>query len=65
MSKMYLRYYIGWVSVCVCMCAPNVFAEDPEGSGVEQQPRDEEQQVEVGVHLLHALFPAGHVVFAL
>lgn len=46
----------------MCVCVPNVSAEDPESSGVEQQPGDEEQQVEVGVHLLHALIPAGHVV---
>lgn len=36
-------------------------AEDPEGRGVEQQPGDEEQQVEVGVHLVHALLPTAHV----
>ena len=46
------------------MCVPYMSAEDPESSGVEQQARDEEQQVEIGVHRLHALFPEGHVVVA-
>lgn len=40
---------------------PSVSAEDPERRGVQQQPRDEEQQVEVGVHLIHLLFPVAHV----
>lgn len=39
------------------MYLPNVFAKDPEGCGVEQQPRDEEQQVEDSVHFLHAIVP--------
>lgn len=41
---------------------PDVSAEHPESGGVEQQPGDEEQQVEVAVHFIHALIPAGHVV---
>lgn len=42
--------------------APDVSAEHPERRGVEQEPRDEEQQIEIGVHLLHTLFPVGQVV---
>lgn len=34
-------------------CVPNMSAEDPESNSVEQQPGDEEQEIEVGVHLLH------------
>ena len=37
-------------------------AEKPQSGGVEQQPWDEEQQVEVEVHRIHALIPAGHIV---
>ncbi len=51
--------------MCVFGCVPNMPAEDPESSGVEQQPGDEEQEVEVGVHFLHALFPAAHIVATL
>lgn len=43
---------------------PEVFAEDPESGGVEEEARDEEQQVEVGVHLVHRLLPAGQVMVA-
>lgn len=55
-------YEASYVCVCACMCVPDVFAEDPQSGGVEQQPRDEEQEVEVGVHLVHALVPLGHIV---
>ncbi len=48
--------------MCVFVRVPDVSAEDPESGGVEQQPGDEEQQVEVGVHLIHVLVPAGQVV---
>lgn len=48
--------------VCVCVWVPDVFAEHPDSGGVEQQPGDEEQQVEVGVHLVHVLVPALHVI---
>lgn len=44
---------------------PDMSAEDPESSGIEQQPGDEEQQVEIGVHLVHALLPVGHIVVTL
>lgn len=44
---------------------PYMSAEDPESSGVEEQTWDEEEQVEVRVHLVHALLPAGHVVATL
>lgn len=40
---------------------PDVSAEDPEGGGVEQQPRDEDQEVEVAVGHLDAALPAAHV----
>lgn len=51
--------------MCVFECVPNMSEEDPESSGVEQQPGDEEQQVEVGVHRIHALLPAAHIVTTL
>lgn len=38
---------------------PDVSAEDPQGSGVEEQAGDEEQQVEVRVHPIHHLVEAG------
>lgn len=54
------------LKICMCVCArahvPNISAEDPEGSGVEQQSWDEEQQVEVGVHCLHVFVIAGQIV---
>lgn len=44
------------------LAVPDVSAEDPEGSGVEQKPGDEDQKIEVSVHDLDILFPVGHVV---
>lgn len=44
--------------------APDVSAEHPECSGVEQKPRDEDQQIEIGVHHLNILFPVGQIVAA-
>lgn len=44
------------------VAAPDVSAEHPERRGVEQKPRDEDQQIEIGVHLLNTLFPVGQVV---
>lgn len=61
----YVIYVYKYVCVYLCVWVPNVSAEDPESDGVEQQAGDEEQQVEVGVHLIHALLPAGHVVSTL
>lgn len=46
------------------LAVPDVSAEDPEGSGVEQKPGDEDQKIEISVHDLNILFPAGHVVAA-
>lgn len=40
---------------------PCVSAEDPECRGVQQQPGDEEQQVEVSVHFIHLRFPLAHI----
>lgn len=48
--------------VLVFLALPDVSAEDPEGSGVEQKPGDEDQKIEVSVHGLDILFPGGHVV---
>lgn len=39
-------------------------AQDPECDGIEQKPREEEQEIEVGVHYLNFLFPVDHVVAA-
>lgn len=46
------------------LCVPDMSAEDPKSSGIEQQAGDEEQQVEVGVHRLHVMFPARHIMVA-
>lgn len=43
---------------------PDVSEEDPECSGVEQQPGYEEYQVEVGVYHVHFLIPDRFVVVA-
>lgn len=48
--------------VLVLPAAPDVSAEHPERRGVEQEPWDEDQQIEIGVHLLNTLFPVGQVV---
>ena len=37
-------------------------AKDPKCDGVQQEPGDEEEQVEVGVQRVHLLLPAGHVI---
>ena len=37
-------------------------AKDPKCDGVEQESRDEEEQVEVGIQRVHGLLPAGHVL---
>lgn len=44
------------------LCVPNMSAEHPESHGIEQQPREEEHKIEAGVHLVHTLLPAGHIV---
>lgn len=49
-------------AMCVCVCVPNVSAKDPQSHGVEEQPRDEEQKVEVCVQLVYELFPFSHIV---
>lgn len=48
--------------VLILLAVPHVSAEDPEGSGIEQKPRDEDQKIEVSVYGLDILFPVGHVV---
>lgn len=48
--------------VLILLAVPHVSAEDPEGSGIEQKPRDEDQKIEVSVHGLDIVFPVGHVV---
>lgn len=54
--------------MCLHLClgqflhVPDVSAKDPESSGIEQQPRDKQQQVEVGVHCIYVFFPDGKIV---
>lgn len=57
-----LRFFPFFFFLICLWTVPYVSAENPKGSGVENQSGDEEQQVEVGVHLFHVVLPFGQIM---